>query len=358
MMKYRIWLAISLLTATLSAGAQGVSEPYSPGITQDAVSYWLPRTRLTVTVHACKTVYTPGEFSKYAERYLRMSGVSSSSNEKWEITGVEVSSCGVPDKDRLYTLAFPEKGERPYFQLTQDGILWAVNRHPKSDAPAPQAQSASDPKAKKVNPHDYLTEEILMAGSTSKMAELTAKEIYSIRESRNAITRGQADFIPTDGESLKFMLESLTEQENALMSMFTGSSETEESTYTITVDPEGPVTRQILFRFSTILGVLPVENLAGAPIWLDITSRNMLSQQPKAEPEKKSKKNASPFLYYRIPGQAGIRIYDNRNSFFEQDMQIAQLGNVEVVSSTIMGKRGDTQILFDPETGNISSINE
>ena len=37
---------------------------------------------------------------------------------------------------------------------------------------------------KKINPRDFLTEEILMAGSTAKMAELVAKEIYNIRESK------------------------------------------------------------------------------------------------------------------------------------------------------------------------------
>ena len=41
---------------------------------------------------------------------------------------------------------------------------------------------------KKINPRDFLTEEILMAGSTAKMAELVAKEIYNIRESKNALS--------------------------------------------------------------------------------------------------------------------------------------------------------------------------
>ena len=50
----------------------------------------------------------------------------------------------------------------------------------KKAAPAPTVLQ------KKANPREFLTEEILMASSTAKMAELVAKEIYNIRESKNA----------------------------------------------------------------------------------------------------------------------------------------------------------------------------
>ena len=208
-----------------------------------------------------------------------------------------------------------------------------------------------------------MTEEILMAGSTAKMAELTAKEIYNIRESRNAITRGQADFIPTDGESLKFMLESLSAQETALLTLFNGTSETEEVTFTINVTPDAAVNKQILFRFSTKLGVLPVDNLAGEPVWIDITDRKMIEgYSADANSQKKTKssksKKETPMLYYRIPGRASIKIYNNRISFIEQDIQIAQFGKVEVVSSSLMGNNSDTKIVFNTTTGNINSINE
>ena len=207
-----------------------------------------------------------------------------------------------------------------------------------------------------------MTEEILMAGSTAKMAELTAKEIYNIRESRNSITRGQADYIPTDGESTVYILEYLTEQENALLTLFTGTSDTQEHIFTIDVNPDEPLTKQILFRFSAKLGVLPVDNLAGEPVWIDITDRNMIKGQAIENNSGKTKvlrkKEKGPFLYYRIPGRAEVKIYNNRKSFTEEDVQIAQFGKVEVVSSTVMGKHADTKIVFDTTTGNIKSIND
>ena len=362
MYKIKTALILGLTIGFIPVAAQGTSAPYSPGITQDAVSYWLPKTKLTITVTTRKSIFKPGEFSRYAERYLRINGVKDKAEEVWEITGVEISSEGIPDKDKLYTLTFPQKGVRPYFELTDQGILSAVNTQNRKTETKSTAKPASvKPERKKLNPQDYMTEEILMAGSSVKMAELVAKEIYNIRESRNAITRGQADFVPTDGESLKFMLESLNEQEAALLTLFSGTSETEEHTFTINVTPDAPVTNQLLFRFSAKLGVLPVDNLAGEPVWIDITDRKMLENYlapVSSGSSNKYVKAGVQFLYYRIPGRASIKVYNNRISFIEQDIQIAQFGNVEVLSSTLMGKNADTRIIFDTTTGNILSINE
>ena len=353
-------LFIGLAMGCITMAAQGPSAAYTPGTTQDAVSYWLPKTKVSVTVTTRKKSFTPGEFSRYAERYLRLSGVKDKAEEIWEITDITVSTYGVPDKKQLYTLTFPQKGKRPYFELTKDGIIASVNTRPLDEpttaqSPTPAVSSKSD-----INPQDYLTEEILMAGSTAKMAELTAKEIYNIRESRNAITRGQADFMPTDGESVKYMLEALAKQETALLTLFNGTSDEEERIFTVDVNPDKPLSKQILFRFSTKLGVLAIDNLAGEPVWIDVTDMEMLSDVKQNDDSKKSKSKDSkgPFLYYRIPGRAAVKVYNNRKSFVEQEVQIAQFGKVETVSSTIMGKHVDTKITFDPNTGNIRSISE
>ena len=356
----KIALTAGLMLSVLTVSSQGISQAYQPGVTQDGVSYWLPKTMITVTVTAQKQTFKPGEFSRYAERYLRLSDVKDKAEEVWSIKDVRISTSGVPDKDNLYTLTFPVKGNRPYFDLTNDGVIQGVNVR-KKEQPAQNVQAPAPQPVKKLNPQEYMTEEILMASSTAKMAELTAKEIYNIRESRNNITRGQADFVPTDGESLKFMLESLTEQETALLTLFSGTNETEEVTFTINVTPDEALSKQILFRFSTKLGVLPIDNLAGEPVWIDITDRKMsdnytmdLDQQKKLQAPK-SKKEGN-FLYYRLPGRAGLRIYNNRTTFLEQEIQLAQFGIVEVISTTIMGKMADAKITFDTTTGAVLTI--
>ena len=104
-------------------------------------------------------------------------------------------------------------------ELTDDCILSCVNVQGMNEVPA-TSDVAPRETAKRINAQDYMTEEIIMSGSVAKMAELTAKEIYSIRESRNTIIRGQADNLPSDGESVKYFIEELNKQEQALLTLF------------------------------------------------------------------------------------------------------------------------------------------
>lgn len=351
---------------SLSTGivrAQGNSEPYSPGLTEDAVSYWLPKTSLVLTVNTRQTTFTPGEFARYAERYLRLNDVRDKAEEAWEITGVTLSAKGVPDKGQLYTLVFPGKGPRPYVELTDDCILSCINTQGMNDASATAAKTPSVESAKRINAQDYMTEEIIMSGSVAKMAELTAKEIYSIRESRNTIIRGQADNLPSDGESVKYFIEELNKQEQALLTLFSGQTEVREQSFTIEICPDEPVSKLIAFRFSTKVGVLPVDNLAGEPVWIDIESKGIFPQTEDSSKKKSdgnsllSGKKGSQFLYCRVPGRAAVKVYNNRESLLIEEIPLAQFGTVEVVSKSIMGRQSDTKITFNTTTGAVSSIN-
>ena len=68
-----------------------------------------------------------------------------------------------------------DKTVAPLIELTEDGIIKSINVPIDKKAAIP-AQSLVPAQKKKVNPRDFLTEEILMANSTAKMAELTARK--------------------------------------------------------------------------------------------------------------------------------------------------------------------------------------
>ena len=76
-------LTAGLLLSVITVSSQGLSSAYQPGVTQDGVAYWLPKTMITVTVTAQKQTFKPGEFSRYAERYLRLSDVKDKAEEVW-----------------------------------------------------------------------------------------------------------------------------------------------------------------------------------------------------------------------------------------------------------------------------------
>ena len=109
-----------------------------------------------------------------------------------------------------------------------------------------------------------------MARSSAIIAELVAKEIYNIRESKNAFLRGEADNMPQDGAQLKIMLDNLNLQERAMTEMFSGQVKKETKTFTIRLTPK-EMDNEIVFRFSKRLGIVANEDLAGEPYYISIS---------------------------------------------------------------------------------------
>ena len=246
----KLIIAAGLLMAT-SAYAQ---TEVLTGVTRGkdyGVVYSLPKTQIELEIKANKVNYTPGEFSKYADRYLRLANVSTEPEEYWELASVKVKSVGVPNSETTYFVKLKDKTVAPLMELTEDGIVKTIN--------VPYSKSSSDKKtapaptvlSKIANPREFLTEEILMASSTAKMAELVAKEIYNIRESKNALLRGQADNMPSDGAQLKIMLDNLNAQEEAMTQMFSGTRDKEEKTFTVRLTPDKEFNNEVAFRFSS-----------------------------------------------------------------------------------------------------------
>ena len=342
--------AFALLLSFSAAGAQTRVSNYAPGQNEEGVTYFLPQTTLHVTVTAEKTVFTPGDFCRYAEKYLRLKGISTQAFERWKIKDVKVTPIGTPDKDQAYTIELRDKTVAPLVELTADGILKAINTHAQADNKV--HEEAPAPAEKPVNPRDYMTEEILMAGSTAKMAELTAKEIYNIRESKNSLTRGQADYMPTDGESLKIMLSNLDKQERALLQLFEGTTVTETRKFTLTLQPTGNMDKEVLFRFSQKLGIVGANNLAGEPVYVTLENLNTV---PAPAPDEKAKKKLEGVVY-NVPGKARVEIFQGKEKYYEGEIPFAQFGNQEILSKKLFDKKTTTQVLFDPTTGGVLKI--
>ena len=203
----RLSFIIYHLSFILSLSAQTSISHYMPGVTSEGAVYYLPKTAIRVTVQIEKTSYTPGDFCKYADRYLRLRDVSDKSSVSYRITGIRQEATAVADTSKRYVVKFDPRTVAANIALSDDGVLLAINATPKPLDLQPVFKAA--PREETVNPRQFMNEEILAAGSTAKMAELTAQDIYEIRESRNLLIRGQADNMPKDGAQLKLMLNQL-----------------------------------------------------------------------------------------------------------------------------------------------------
>ena len=343
-------LLIGLLT-TWNLQAQDVNH-YTPGIMEEGVVYYLPKTQIEIQVTATKVTYTPGDLCQYANRYLRLQGISAQPSEHWEINNIQVNTIGIPDVQKAYSIKVKDKMVTSQVELTENGIIKAINTTASEEKKTPEKKIA--PKSKRVDPRSYMTEEMLMAGSTNKMAELIAKEIYNIRESKNSLTRGQADYMPQDGAALKIMLTNLEEQEKALTEMFSGHTERTEQSFTFHIEPEKEIKDQVVCRFSKKLGVVKADNLAGAPVYLSVINENTL---PPANEEAKAKKKSDGVIY-NIPGKGNVIVKTTEKTWVNSKLPITQFGETEVLLNNLFNKKVNTRVIFNPTTGGISKIDK
>ncbi|WP_294589950.1 DUF4831 family protein [uncultured Phocaeicola sp.] len=337
-------IALGLLLASTAAYAQ---ESYTPG-KGEGIAYFLPKTALEVRVIATKVTYQPGEFCQYANRYLRLNNITAQPETHWEIKKIEVCSVGVPDSTKAYIMKLKDKDLASNMELTDNGIIKAIN----TSAPAmEESQYVLEKPQQHQNARKYLTEEILMAGSTAKMAELTAKEIFNIRESKNLILRGQAENMPKDGASLQLVIDNLNQQEQAMTEMFTGITDREDKVFKIQLSPENGLDNVIALRFSKKLGILDSEDLSGEPIYINMTSKTALGTEDEKSKQPKG-------VLYNIPGKANVSVTFKGKTVFEDELPVTQLGYTEVLTNSLFDKKVNTRVIFNPNTGAIVKIDK
>ncbi len=348
-MKESIMFASALLLATAATAQTEVTVGVMQG-KEYGVTYLLPKTEIEIVLQATRHSYTPGEFCRYADRYLRLDNVSGKADEYWTLDKIQTRVAGVPDKDKVYFVKLKDKTVAPLMELTEDGIVRSINLPFSGDLPQKKEPAADTPAPRSADPRSFLTEEILMAGSSAKMAELVAKEIYSIRESKNALLRGEADNMPQDGEQLKLMLDNLNIQERAMTEMFSGTLEEETQEIIVRIDPK-EMTDEVAFRFSSKLGVVDKDNLAGAPYYISITNLDT-----PAIPETETTKKQLEGVAYNVPGQARITLKQDNRTLFDEELPLTQFGTVEYLAPVLFNKNSTIKVQFDTATGGLLKI--
>ncbi|NPD91927.1 DUF4831 family protein [Xylanibacter muris] len=344
-------LACLLLTSGTAAAQSEISK-YEPGVTPEGAIYYLPKTALRIAVQVEKTTYTPGDFAKYAERYLRVYDVSEEKQFKYKITNIGFSTFGVADTSKCFAVRFDPKSSATNVTLADDGTLLAINSDPIV-IPEPKNFTAA-PKPASENPRKYLNEEIISAGNTAKMAELTAQEIYEIRESKNMLNRGEADFMPKDGEQLRIMLANLNHQDNMLTSLFCGTITKDTTEHVFVVCPDKNFSKGILFRLSEKLGIVDPDDLSGTPYYLTIEDLKTVHAQ-EADPKAKKKDKISG-IYVNIPGKIKATIYNGAKATNSYELHAGQFGNTELLSSELFNKRFTTKLTLNPTTGSVAKL--
>ena len=200
-MKYFI-LTLGLFLTTNIGFAQETKRLTAEKHNEYGLIYSLPQTHLDIEVVATKTTRKAGPYYQYAEKYLGIPGAITQDSEEWALSSVKVTPYGVPDPEEQYLMQF-KPGGNGYIVLDENGLLLSINTEPVIDSIV-----STVPKQKQESPLDnneyakVYSEELLMSASTVKMAEVAAKQLYRIRESRlNLVTVKSMNYRPTENRS-------------------------------------------------------------------------------------------------------------------------------------------------------------
>ena len=320
------------------------------------VTYSLPKTSLIISAEVTKVSCKAGPYYRYAEKYLGIKDPITEDKVQYQLGKIDIVNKGIPNTDETYIVEFRSGTVAPYVFLTEEGLLCTIN----ADYTPPTQSGLELVRKGKTGPEkvadvSVFSEELLMAGSTAKQAEVAAKEIYRIRESRMNILTGESDNVPPDGQAMKLVIEELEKKEKNLMNLFAGICTSETDYYDVTVVPTGDMEREVLFRFSDLLGIVSADDLGGVPVYMNLKTTERAAVLDPKEAEKKAKSMKG--IIYNIPGKAVVQIIMNKKTLFEGEEPIVQFGSQEgLATSMFEDKKAPVKVFFYPETGTIKQI--
>lgn len=341
--RFLVFLPFYLFTfLPLSVAAQPEVTVLQPGQVVDGTVYFLPKTTIQIHLLIEKTTYTPGEFARYAERYLRLSDIAQQEQVSHSIVRFDVSTVGVRDTSKCYIVHLKGKSKATEINLSDDGILQAVNDTPIRLKPHTTFRPGN--KQKVTNPMQLLSREALQAGSTAKMAELTAQQIQELKEQRQLLVTGEADEMPQDEQQLRLMISEIDAKCNALTSLFTGSISRDTTEQILTLCPDQELERDVLFRLSRRLGVVDKDDMSGVPFYLTLKKLN--DAEYILGPDNKKHEG----FYVNVPTLARMTIEQDDQQLATFDIPVAQFGFVELRDGGLF-KQNNTHLQLHPATG-------
>lgn len=352
-------LAGALLCLAFAGASAQTSQKITAGKASEyGLTYSLPVTALDITIEAELTAETPGEFANYARRHLGDDSAIRKASKSARVKSVTITPRGVANPDNRWLAQF-KSGSTPFMILSPEGIPLAINTETAAAAQAPElpvSQPAAPTALETEAAKQAVTQDMARSSSVSKRAELAAQRIFELREMRSDILSGQSDNTPPDGKAMQLVLDNLAAQEAALTAMFLGTRSVSTDVRTVQiVSDSADVDGLVIARISATEGVVDSDNLAGAPVKLnlEILEAASLPVTDKGEPKRFPKGGVA----YGIPGTANVSIDYEGRRVASKEVDLAQLGVTFGLDPALFtDKKAPSMVRFDPTTGAILLI--
>ncbi len=286
MKKYITTLLLSILT--LSAVAQGYKSARI-GLVKETDNLYLsyPATAIAVDLLVEKEVVTPGVYARYAQKYLALRAPLAAQT----IYSIVDANITVSDDNSQRSLT-PEATKVEYTKL----------------------------------PIDQFSSSVLAAEDAAREA---AAAIFTIRRQRRDIINGEAGE-GYFGAGLKDAMDRLDAMEHEYMELFVGHRTTTQSIERYVFNPLEGANRYVIARFDSKAGILPANDLTGAPIYMQFT----IQQIPDTSDIEVGKRRltVSESQWFRIAAPTQCVLYNDSQPIASSVLSIFEFGkSVEIV---------------------------
>ncbi len=342
--------ATLLVWGVTTVFSQPISMKAEPGKMPEGTVYYLPKTAIHFHLLIEKSTYTPGIFSKYAERYLQRTGIPQEEQVSHRLINFQLSQTGVRDTSKCFIANMKGKSTTSEIRLSEDGVLLAVNDTPKQMRQPLPFHAA--PKKTATDPLKFLSTEAMTARSMARKAELTALQIAELQEHRLQLITGEAEETPTDKAQLQTMLDEIDRTHEGLLSLFIGTTVCDTTEQVITLCPDKEMNREVIFRISKQLGLVDKDDLSGIPFYMTLEDLHQQHQQDYEYPE--NKKDGG--FYTNVPGFVRLTLYREDQQLASYTYPFAQFGFTELRSGSLFKKHPATQLVLNPITGAVERL--
>ncbi len=340
--------------------------------------YSLPKVVFQVKVNVATECFYPGPFAQYAEKYLIISDVKTEYSEFSDISNIEIIPKYITDFDASFVV---QSKKEPKIYLNENGVISSYGVQIDSDdnllldsdllsesfefsnfhfplftdLTVEKNFSNITDTTYKVVQIDSMYQKIPVYNTsiTSKTFEQKAEEaanfILKIREEKFFLLAGMFEWENPPTE-LEFMVAKLEELEKEYLSLFIGKVEYKYQEYDFEIIPDGNVETQKV-KLLNLHAEEPVQ------VYFELTKNQKHSKISNFYKNKanSTKANKPQGLYYRIPGNATIKVKVENVDYYKANVVVPQFGQIEYLPIK-MFKNKKLKIIFNENYGSIQSI--
>jgi hypothetical protein len=344
------------------------------GLKKAGLVYCLPQTNLNIRLLLNKTVRTKGIYAANAREMLSIDNANMEERTDYNLSIKGICENAIPDPAQYYvaTLKKPLCKPGPRLMLSPQSFLLGLNKKEKikedKDARIIEEQPVVTRKSPLACYNYHINADLFktIAADTSafpkyifrvkntddpiiKKARNAVENLARIKENKTNLLGGYQE-IPYDKSTLEIMLKGLEEEEEKVLSLFTGSTETISSVITVPYLPvAGDSLPVVIGHFSSKDGFStdPLSDALAVTLTLNPIRNYSTVKEPK---QKKSSSIRKKGLVVREPAWVTAEIRIGEEMVFTQTICLPQFG----YTYTLPGKT--KKALFDARSGAVKMI--